>query len=42
MKGHYAHAEDWMDELGLYILYFCTGKANQDSQGPHVLMLDVL
>jgi hypothetical protein len=23
----------WMDELRLYVLYFCTGKANQESQG---------
>jgi hypothetical protein len=23
-----------MDELGHYILYFCTGRANNDSQGP--------
>jgi hypothetical protein len=27
-----------MDELGLYVLYFCTGKANQNSsQGPKTM-----
>jgi hypothetical protein len=29
--------DGWMAELELYVLYFCTGKANRDSHGPKTM-----